>query len=216
MHSSSALPAQRKTVCSYPRILWLIRVLFQGGFRLAGWTFSTQPPAERKYVMVVAPHTSNWDFFLMVGLGAALGRQARFMVKDSVFVGPLGSLMRWLGGISVDRGSQNNVVQQMTETFAGTDDMVLIIAPEGTRKAVPRWKGGFYHIAVGAQVPVVPVFLDYGRKQVGFGEPCLPSGDLDADMPVIQQCYADVTACHPEGDSSHPAKLSLSAADVGN
>ena len=190
--------------------------MFQGGFRLSGWTFSKKPPEARKYVMVVAPHTSNWDFFLMVGLGAALGRQARFMVKDSVFVGPLGSLMRWLGGIPVDRRSRNNFVQQMTEAFDSTDDMVLIIAPEGTRKAVPRWKGGFYHMAAAAKVPVVPVFLDYGRKQVGFGLPCLPCGDLEADMPAIQQCYADVTACHPEGDSSHPAKLSQSVADVGN
>lgn len=151
----------------------------------------------------------------MVGLGAALGRQARFMVKDSVFVGPLGSLMRWLGGIAVDRGSQNNFVQQMVNAFAHTDNMVLIIAPEGTRKAVPRWKGGFYHIAAGAGVPVVPVYLDYGRKQVGFGEPCLPTGDIEADMVAIQQCYIDVTARHPAGDSSHPAKL-LTAIDAGN
>lgn len=197
---------QRKTVCSYPRALGLIRILFQGGFRLSGWTFSKQPPAARKYVMVVAPHTSNWDFFLMVGLGAALGRQARFMAKDSVFVGPLGSLMRWLGGIAVDRSSKNNFVEQMTAAFHATDDMVLIIAPEGTRKAVSRWKGGFYHIAAAANVPVVPVYLDYGRKEVGFGEPCMPSGNIDADLPQIQHCYADVTACHPEGDCSHPSK----------
>ncbi len=206
MNADVCLPSQRKTVCSYPRVLRLIHGLFGGIFRLAGWQFAESAPLERKYVMVVAPHTSNWDFFVMVVLAASLGRQVRFMGKHSLFIGPLGSLLRWLGGIAVERSSQHNFVEQMVAQFADTDDMVLIIAPEGTRKAVPCWKGGFYHIALGAGVAVVPVYLDYGRKRAGFGEPCMPSGDLQSDLPRIQQCYAGVQARHPEGDSSHPDK----------
>lgn len=198
--------AQRKTVCSYPRVLTAIHWLVGGVFRLRGWCFQMPAPAPRKYVMVVAPHTSNWDFFLMVALGAALGRQVRFMGKHSLFLGPLGSLLRWLGGIAVERTSRHNFVEHMVEQFHNTDDMVLIIAPEGTRKAVERWKGGFYHIAAGAGVPIVPVYLDYAEKRVGFASPCMPTGDMVADMVDIQQCYERVTARHPSGDSSHPAK----------
>lgn len=206
MTSSVYTAVQRKTVCSYPRILAAIHGLVGGLFRLRGWQFQLPPPKPSKYVMVVAPHTSNWDFFLMVAMGAALGRQVRFMGKHSLFVGPLGSLLRWLGGIAVERSSHHNFVEQMVAQFQQTDEMVLIIAPEGTRKAVPRWKGGFYHIARGAGVPVVPVYLDYGARRVGFAEPCYPRGDFDADLPLIQQCYLPVTARHPAGDSSHPGK----------
>ena len=173
---------------------------------MRGWTFHSPPPGLRKYVMVVAPHTSNWDFFLMVALGATLGRQVRFMGKHSLFLGPQGSLLRWLGGIAVERSSRHNFVEHMVEQFRTTDDMVLIIAPEGTRKAVSRWKGGFYHIALGAGVAVVPVYLDYATKRVGFALPCYLSGEMEADLAGIQQCYEMVTARHPSEDSSHPSK----------
>ncbi len=207
MSSEVCSVAQRKTVCSYPWALRVIRRVVGGLFALRGWQFDTQCPAARKYVMVVAPHTSNWDFFLMVALGASLGRQVRFMGKHSLFVGPLGSVLRWLGGIAVERESRHNFVEQMVAQFADTDDMVLIIAPEGTRKPVPRWKAGFYHIAHGAGVPIVPVYLDYGAKRAGFAEPCWPSGSLHEDMPRIQQHYVAVQARHPAGDSSHPDKM---------
>ncbi len=138
----------------------------------------------------------------MVGLGAALQRQARFMIKHTLFVGPLGSLLRWLGGVAVERSSSHNFVGEMVSQFEKTNEMVLIITPEGTRRRVEKWKGGFYHIAHGAGVAIVPVYLDYRRREVGFGPAFFPSGDYEADLPKIQACYAEVTACHPEMDGT--------------
>lgn len=200
---------QRKTVCNHPWILMFLRVRMLGLFRLRGWHFAEQMPSQRKYVMIVGPHTSNWDFFLMVGFGASLGRQVRFMIKHTLFVGPLGVLFRWLGGVAVERSSSHNFVGHMASQFNKTDDMVLIITPEGTRGKVSVWKGGFYHIASGAGVPIVPVFLDYGRREVSFGPVFTPGGDFDADLPKIQALYQSVQARHPGSDGtklSQPSK----------
>lgn len=189
-----------RTICHYPRVLRVVQRVFSFLFRLRGWTFDDQLPRSKKYVMVVAPHTSNWDFFLMVSMGAALKRQVRFMGKHSIFIGPLATLLRWLGGIPVERNSHHNFVEQMVQQFADCDDMVLVIAPEGTRSKVDTWKGGFYHIAAGAKVPVVAVALDYGRRRVGIVAEVLPSGDLHADMAAIARTFQGVTACHPQLD----------------
>lgn len=194
--------SQRKTICHYPFLLKLVRGVAGGLFALRGWRFAQQQPNARKYVMIVAPHTSNWDFFLMVVIGAGLGRQARFMAKDSVFKGPLGRLLRWLGGVAVERGSRHNFVAQMVDVFKETDDMVLIIAPEGTRSKVAEWKGGFYHIAAGAGVPIIPAQLDYAKRTVSLAAEYYPSGDLAKDLPQIQSVYQGVTAKYPEQDSS--------------
>ena len=137
----------------------------------------------------------------MGAMGASLGRQARFMGKHSLFVGPLGSLLRWLGGIPVERSSRHNFVEQMVAQFANADDMVLIIAPEGTRKYVPDWKGGFYHIAVGAQVPVVAVGMDYRIRRVSFVGKMQPSGNFTEDMGRIATMYAGVAGRFPEQDA---------------
>ncbi len=114
----------------------------------------------------------------------------------------MGVLFRWLGGIAVERSSSHNFVGSMAEQFSKTDDMVLIITPEGTRGKVASWKGGFYHIANSAGVPIVPVYLDYGRREVGFGSVFIPSGDFDQDLPKILAMYESVQACHPELDGS--------------
>ena len=194
--------SQRKTICHYPLLLKLVRGAVGGLFIVRGWRFAGQQPAARKYVMIVAPHTSNWDFFLMVVIGAALGRQARFMAKHSLFNGLQGRLLRWLGGVAVERGSHHNFVAQMVGLFNETDDMVLIIAPEGTRSKVAEWKGGFYHIAVGADVPIVAAKLDYAKKTVVLASEYLPSGGFSSDLSQIQSAYKDVTAKYPEQDSS--------------
>lgn len=194
--------SQRKTICHYPFLLKLVRGAVGGLFALRGWRFAQQQPAARKYVMIVAPHTSNWDFFLMVVIGAGLGRQARFMAKHSIFNGAQGRLLRWLGGVAVERGSHHNFVAQMVDLFKETDDMVLIIAPEGTRSKVAEWKGGFYHIAAGAGVPIVAAQLDYAKRTVTLAPEYRPSGDLSSDLPQIQSVYRGVTAKYPEQDSS--------------
>jgi 1-acyl-sn-glycerol-3-phosphate acyltransferase len=196
----------RKTISDYPAMMKAAQLVFGSGFRLVGWQFSETPPTPGKYVLIIAPHTSNWDFFLMISVAASLGRQVRFMGKHSIFMGPLGWLLRSLGGVPVERGSHHNFVAQMVDLFAQTDDMVLIIAPEGTRSKVAQWKGGFYYMAHGAAVPIVPVCLDFAKKQVYFADPFMPTGQYADDIVKIQSAYHHVSACHPEQDSSHPSK----------
>ncbi len=142
----------------------------------------------------------------MVAVASGIGRQIRFMGKHQLFVGPLGVLLRWLGGVGVERGSQHNFVAQMADLFKETDDMVLIIAPEGTRSKVAQWKGGFYHIAAAAKVPVVAVGLDYAKKTVSLFAPYYPNVGFAEDVAEIQKFYRSITAKYPEQDSSHPGK----------
>ncbi|MBQ0795136.1 1-acyl-sn-glycerol-3-phosphate acyltransferase [Zhongshania sp.] len=171
-------------------------------FALRGWRFTSEQPVARKYVMIVAPHTSNWDFFLMVVLAAGLGRQLRFMGKHSLFTGLQGRFLVWLGGVAVERSSHHDFVSQMVVLFKETEDMVLIIAPEGTRSKVQAWKGGFYHIAAGADLPVLAAQLDYAKKYVGIAPEYRLSGNYPYDIERIQAFYCDVTAKYPEQDSS--------------
>lgn len=191
---------QHKTICDHPRLLRGVHCLFASLFRLRGWQFESRLPSARKYVLIVAPHTSNWDFFLLVAMGAALQRKVHFMAKHSLFVGPVGPLLKWLGGIPVDRRQRHNFVEQMAAEFSGRDDMVLIITPEGTRSRVAQWKGGFYHIAVGAGVPVVALALDYGRRKIHVVGETEPSGNLDQDMALLTGAYRGVVGRHPQLD----------------
>lgn len=197
---------QRKTICSYPWILNLVRGISAKILTLRSWQLPTAAATPEKYVLILAPHTSNWDFFIMVGVASALGRQIRFMGKHQIFVGPLGVLLRWLGGVAVERSSQHNFVAQMAELFRDTDSMVLIIAPEGTRSRVERWKGGYYHIAAAAGVPIVATALDYAKKTVSLSLPFTPSGNYVEDQRRIQHFYKNITARHPHLDCSCPDK----------
>jgi len=164
----------------------------------AGWTLGSARPPSDRFVLVAAPHTSNWDLLYTLACTTALGLPMRFMAKDSLFRGPQGALLRALGGIAIDRSKNNNVVDAMVQAFDQNQALVLLIPPEGTRKASQYWKSGFYHIARKANVPVGLGFLDYSRKRVGIG-PLLPlSGDVRRDMDVIRAFYADMGAKHPE------------------
>lgn len=191
---------QHKTICDHPRLLRWVHRIFACAFRLRGWQFEPRLPSARKYVLIVAPHTSNWDFFLLVAMGAALQRKVHFMAKHSLFVGPLGPLLKWLGGIPVDRRQRHNFVGQMAAEFSQREDMVLIITPEGTRSRVEQWKCGFYHIAHGAGVPIVALGLDYGERHIKVVSETCPSGDLAADLTRITASYQGVVGRHPELD----------------
>lgn len=158
--------------------------------RRSGWQLVGEVPTLKRYVLIAAPHTSNWDFVLMVLAVLTAGIDLHWMGKHSLFRAPFGGLMRWLGGIAIDRSKANNVVSQMIDTFTERDDLVLLITPEGTRSQVERWKTGFYQIAHGAGVPVIPAYVDADAHTLRFGEPFQPSGDLEADLPKIQAHYA--------------------------
>lgn len=157
----------------------------------AGWQFEGDLPPEKKYVCLAVPHTSNWDGLLLVALTRSIGLEMEWMIKDSWLKGPMRPAMRRLGAIGINRSKATNVVDQMVEQFRARDAFVLGIPPEGTRKRAEHWKSGFYHIALGAGVPVVPGYLDYGRKRAGLGNAITMTGDVRADMDKLRAFYAE-------------------------
>jgi 1-acyl-sn-glycerol-3-phosphate acyltransferase len=166
--------------------------------RLIGWrTYAIRPHTSR-YVLIGAPHTSNWDFGLMLLLMAAEQLPIRFMGKDSLFRGPLGPLMRSLGGIPVNRRERRKLVDQVAAKFEEYDDLIVGIAPEGTRSKTSHWKTGFYYIALKAKVPIAMAYLDYGNKIIGVGPNFMPSGDLKADFEIIREFYTGVVGKNPK------------------
>ena len=158
--------------------------------RLTGWKDTgIEPPADGKYVLIAAPHTSNWDLFFMLVFAAAHDVQLSWLGKHTLFSGLQGRLLRVLGGVPIDRRTKNNVVEQLAEEFASRDRLSLAIPPEGTRSYRDHWKSGFFYIAEAANVPIVLTFLDYGTKQGGFGPALDPSLGPDAVMQQIRDFY---------------------------
>ena len=160
--------------------------------KILGWEKVGQLPARIKYVIIVAPHTSNWDVFYGVMLAFALKLDAHFMAKKELFRWPFSPLVEWMGGFPIDRTSSRNVVEQMIQKFNANKKFVLALAPEGTRHKVDYWKSGFYHIAEGAQVPIQLAFIDYASKTGGAGPLIYPSGDIDRDMSAIRGFFLAV------------------------
>ncbi len=173
----------------------------ENALRLAGWHWDGELPAPKKYVCLAVPHTSNWDGLLLVLLAQSQGLPLSWMIKDTWFRGPMAPLLRNVGAVAIDRKRSRNIVGQMIEEFARRDELVLAIPPEGTRGHSEYWKSGFYHIALGAKVPVVTGYLDYGRKVGGLGPPIMMTGDVRADMDKIRAFYAAMapTAKNPAG-----------------
>ncbi len=166
--------------------------------RALGWTIEGEFPNLRKFVIIVAPHTSNWDFPVGVAAKLALGLRARFLGKDTLFRFPLGILMRGLGGIPVDRSQPNDVVGHIVREFAAQGRLILVIAPEGTRRRVERWRTGFYHIAHGAAVPILPVAFDWGRHSIQVGTVFTTTGDVERDVRELQRFYEGVRGRNPD------------------
>ena len=179
----------------------LVRWLALLVFKCAGWTSEGRKPDLPRYVIIAAPHTSNWDFIFTLCLASIYHLNAVIMMKDAWFRWPLGPLFRWLGALPIDRSRANNVVGQSIERFHRRDRLVLVVPPSGTRKRVMYWKSGFYHIANGAGVPIVLGFLDYRRKVGGFGPIVLPTGDIEADMALIRTFYRDICGKYPLKES---------------
>ena len=169
---------------------------------MIGWkTGSTLDPSIKKCVLVAAPHTSNYDYPIALATLYAAGVRTRFLAKKSLFKFPLGILMRATGGIPVDRSKHTNMVDAMIAMFQEHDELILMIPAEGTRSFVKEWKSGFYHTAMGAGVPIVMGYLDYGKKVAGFGDLFYPTGDYPNDLAAIQNFYRQFTAKHPDKSS---------------
>jgi 1-acyl-sn-glycerol-3-phosphate acyltransferase len=188
----------RRTIIDAPFFRTLLPLLSKGFLRLAGWTREGAPPDLPKFVLIAAPHTSNWDFVYTLAISFSYGMRVFWMGKKAIFRFPCKHLALWLGGISVDRGKAGNIAAKAVQSFEENEELVVLIPPEGTRKKAKAWKKGFYYIAERAQVPIVMGYLDFKRKCGGFGPAITTTGDADADLQKIRAFYSDVTGKHPE------------------
>jgi len=168
------------------------------GLWMLGWHIDGQLPQLPKVVLIVAPHTSNWDFFVAIFAKLAVQLEAQWFGKHSIFFWPLGGIMRRLGGIPIDRSSPHGVVSQAVDLFRNSNRMWLGLSPEGTRQRVDRWKTGFYQIALNAGVPILLIGLDYSKKSITIGPALNLSGDMTSDFAPMRSFYSSVRAKHPE------------------
>jgi 1-acyl-sn-glycerol-3-phosphate acyltransferase len=169
------------------RIARAIGALFA---RFSSWRVQGPFPDVAKCVAIAAPHSSNWDGLFGICAAYAMGLGGNWMGKDILFKGPFGPLMRHFGGIATDRKNKLGVVEQMAEKLRRSEKLWLILAPEGTRKPVQKWRTGFWHIAHAAGVPIVPAYLHWPDKVIGFGEPMMTTDDMQADLEKLYAFYA--------------------------
>lgn len=180
---------------------WLAEKLL----KLRGWEFTGEVPELPKLIIIGAPHTTNWDFILYLGALRHYRIKASFIGKHTLFRQPFGWFFRRLGGIPVDRSKPRGLVQQVVDAIEQSDRMILVMAPEGTRKAAPFWKSGFLQIAAQAQVPILLAYVDYPNRRAGMG-PLLPFDvDTSGFMDEARSFYSDKQGLHPEGKG--PIKL---------
>ena len=181
-----------RTIFTTPVVNTLLRGFSVAFLRLAGWKVEgALPPQASKSVFIAAPHTSNWDLPYTLMVAFALRLNPYWMGKHTIFKAPFGPVMRWLGGIAVNRDQANNLVAASAQAIREADGPVqLIVPPEGTRSKTRYWKTGFYYIAQTAGVPIVMAYMDYASKRSGLGPLFQPTGDVEADMAAIKAFYA--------------------------
>ncbi|WP_299821882.1 1-acyl-sn-glycerol-3-phosphate acyltransferase [uncultured Pontibacter sp.] len=169
-------------------------------FKITGWKLNGNlAPELRRCVMVAAPHTSNWDFVYARAAFYLMDAPIRFTIKKEFMRFPFGGLLKAMGALPIDRSKNTRMVDAMIQIFNETPgDMCVMVTPEGTRKYQPRWRRGFYHVAVGAGVPIILGYLDYAKKEAGVGPAFYPTGDADADIEAIMAFYRTKTAKYPE------------------
>ena len=165
---------------------------------LLGWSLVGKPPTAQRFVLIAAPHTSNWDFPLMLLYAWAFGVRVNWLAKHTLFFPGANAILRALGGIPVVRHKNRRMVDTMVGAFHSNPRLILVIPAEGTRSFSQYWKSGFYHIARKASVPIVPSFLDYDKKRGGFGRPLLTSANLRRDMDYFREFYQGVSGKFPE------------------
>lgn len=156
------------------------------------------PRDFKKCVLVAAPHTSNWDFIYGLAGLWILGNKVRYLIKKEVFVPPLSWFLKWSGGIAVDRSKNNQLTEDLIQMLKENDELFLLFPPEGTRSYVKKWKTGFYRVAVDTNLPLVLGFMDYQKREAGYGKCFTPSGDMQADLLIIEEFYKNIKGKHPE------------------
>jgi len=174
--------------------------------RVFGWKITGGLPDDPKLIGIIAPHTSNWDVFMMYIMAYNHGITANWLAKNNLFRGPLKYVFRFLGAIPIDRSGRKNIVDQVVQIIQESDHLYLAIAPEGTRRKTDYWRTGFYWIAHKAGIRVIFMYIDYAKKETGFGPILEPSGDIYADFEKIKDFYRDVTPLNPEKRSEMALK----------
>ena len=187
----------KHTIFDAPIITPLLRWISIFILHSARWEVKGRKPDVSKYVMTAAPHTSNWDFVLVLLMAFALRIRIYIMAKKELVDLPFGFLFKYIGVIPVDRNRSTNTVEQAVELMEKNSELAILISPDGTRKKTDRWKTGFYHIARLADIPILFGYLDWGRKQGGVGDLFKPTEDMEADMKAIQMFYAKMTGKYP-------------------
>ena len=186
-----------RTIFNTPILSGIFYVLARLFMRLFGWRVDGRLPDLPKFVLIGAPHTSNWDFVLFLGVIFTLRANVKFMGKAELFRSPFGWFFYYCGGVPVDRKKSTWLVEQMVEACSKSDRFILTIAPEGTRHHVTEWKRGFYHIATGAGVPIVLAKVDGKHKTVNIGQIFHPTQDIEADMKAITGVFEGVAGINP-------------------
>ncbi len=171
--------------------------------KLFGWKIELPPTRVPKSVICIAPHTSNLDFFIGSLYARAIGQKASFMMKKEMFFFPFGPILRKLGGIAIDRMKRESIVEKIVSCFSKDAFFSIAITPEGTRKAVKKWKSGFYKIALQANVPIQLAKIDFSKKIVGIFEIFHPTGNEEKDLKYIQMKYTKDQAKHPNNFIEH-------------
>ncbi|NRA82372.1 MAG: 1-acyl-sn-glycerol-3-phosphate acyltransferase [Gammaproteobacteria bacterium] len=161
--------------------------------RCFGWEIVGQLPNLNKYIIIVGPHTSNWDFVIGILVRSALAADIRFLGKHQLFNFPFGWFFRAIGGVPVYRNKDNALVEQVVTMFNSRERFVIGLAPEGTRRNITRWRSGFYHIAHHAKIDIVMVGIDFSAKEIILNAPMTPCGDIDQDFPIILDYFRTVT-----------------------
>lgn len=173
--------------------------LYLGILRLFGWKIHYTIPKEiKKGIVIVAPHTSNWDFVIGKLAFIKISKHAKFLIKQEWFKFPMGPFLKWVGALPVDRSSKSMTTKQIANHFKNAEELFIIITPEGTRKRTNHWKKGFYQIAMHTNLPICFAFVDYKKKEGGLTGYFYPTGDYDKDFEIIKEFYKDVTAKYPE------------------
>jgi len=166
-----------------------------------GWTLQVDIPVIKKFVAIAAPHTSNWDFPLGILAAKAINLKVHWMGKHSLFRWPYGWFFRAIGGTPIRRGQGQNYIQQMADLFDRSDELVLALAPEGTRSKTDHWKTGFHYIARAANVPILMGYLDWGNRQVGIGGMFYPEEDIEVNFARIRKFYENRHGKNPDKES---------------
>ena len=185
------------TIHDTPGVIHFMRLLSWLVLKLGGWKVVNVAPATGSYLIIAAPHTSNWDFPLGIAIAFHLRLKVYFIAKHTLFNGFAGPIMRWLGGVPLNRGASKNFVDASVEIYANSENLIFAIAPEGTRSSVGRWKTGFYHMAKGANVPLALAYFDFSKRVGGIGKMLNTTVDIDADMQAIADFYEPVMGKYP-------------------